>query len=164
MAPLVKSSSLHSVASFLTEQNQVLISRKLFRQEENIEISRDMVTNGKANGQYVRVKRLTDTYFISLDMRGGATAHHLHMCTAEVMNVSPSDLRLCLVDTTGQSVSFLPSCTTDDHESIKGTALKASPFSFGISGDPVVYAVLRTDSGWEQPCIVDYPTIASTSR
>lgn len=103
------------------------------------------------------MKRLTDTYFISLDLKGGASTHDLHLRTAQVMNVSPKDLRLCLVNSGGQ-VTPLPRCDPDNDEGPESDVILTAPsLSFGFAGQRPVYAVLRTPLGWEQPCIVDYP-------
>lgn len=159
-----------------------------------------------AHGQHVRVKRLTDTYFVSLDLQHGATARHLHARTAVLMNVSPADLRLCRVQHDGRA-SFLDGLDADISPSRSSSSVTAAaaaatdnnassaannsgdsdsfcaphtqprplhelktqfdiplmdpPHEFGIAGEKVVYAVLRTPHGWEQPCIVDYPTNAA---
>lgn len=116
-------------------------------------------TTRTTNGQYVRVKRVTDTYFVSLDLQNGATLRDLHLETAATMDVQPRDLRLCLVSEDGR-VTFLQCGDPTQgavHAGGEDRVLGEPPLSFGLFGEQVVYAVLRAKDGWEQPCVVDYP-------
>ena len=100
-------------------------------------MTHDSATSPAAHGQHVRVKRLTDTFFVSLDLAAGATAAHLHARTAALMAVPPPDLRLCAVCPDGRTAPLAPD----------------APLAPGC----VVCAVLRLHGEWERPCIVDYP-------
>lgn len=106
-----------------------------------------------ANGQYVRVKRMADTYFVSLDLANGATVNDLYLRAAAVMNVREDNLRLCLMDDQGR-VTFL---TRSEQSDAAQAPLIHPPHSFSLNGDTMVYAVLQLPDGWEEPCIVDYP-------
>lgn len=106
------------------------------------------------NGQYVRVKRMADTYFVSLSLADGATVNDLYTKAAAVMNVQEDNLRLCLMDDQDR-VTFL---TKPESADAASGVLIHPPYAFGMNGDDVVYAVLRLSDGWEEPCIVDYPS------
>lgn len=85
------------------------------------------------------------------------------------MNISPENLRLCLVNADNNNqVIFLPqplsqhednSLPVHDESGGVDALLSAKPYAFDVSGHQVVYAVIRTNGQWEQPCIVDYPRL-----
>lgn len=106
-----------------------------------------------ANGQYIRVKRMTDTYFVSIDL-ARATVNDLYRKTATVMNVPEEDLRLCLMNDQGR-VTFLEK--SDSSDASNELLLMHTQNWTGMKIGSVVYAVLRLSDRWEEPCIVDYP-------
>lgn len=90
---------------------------------------------------HVRVKRMKQTYFVSVDLREG-TVQQLRDRAAFMMNVHPSELRLCRFCTDGTTPDFL-----EDEQTLAECALK---------NDEVIHAVLLKGGDWEVPYITPY--------
>ncbi|PXF40494.1 hypothetical protein BWQ96_09775 [Gracilariopsis chorda] len=90
---------------------------------------------------HVRVKRMKQTYFVSVDLREG-TVQQLRDRAAYMMNVQPNELRLCRFCTDGTTPDFL-----EDEQTLAECALK---------NDEVIHAVLLKDGDWEIPYITPY--------
>lgn len=101
----------------------------------------------------MRVKRLTDTYFISVDVAHGSV-RELHAEAARVMRRACADIRLCCVDGHA-NVTYV----CDEHARGGDGARDTSPDWAALMRrrDVVFYAVFRSADAWEQPCVVDYP-------
>lgn len=120
----------------------------------NVQYFNTNLTPMTPDGQYVCVKRMTDTYFVSLPLSDGATTDDLYIKTAAIMNVSRHDLRLCRMDQKGHVIFLTES---DSTQKSRNEVLVHPPHMLSVTGKDVIYAILRTSTGWEQPCVVDYP-------
>lgn len=92
---------------------------------------------------HVRVKRLTDTFFVAIDVKEG-TAGDLLAATSRLLDIPQHSLRLCRVCDSEDRVDFL-----DDGS--------RQLLDLGIGNDTVLCAVMRTENGWEAPCVVEFP-------
>lgn len=96
---------------------------------------------------HVRVKRGSETFFVIIDVEGGATAGELRAKTAHMMSVDLSQLRLCLFG-------------AEDLDKIRYFRDDEKLQDRNVATDDVVCAVLRDgDSNWERPHFLEPPPI-----